>query len=315
MNFINSKINSKNKFVYLDSCPICKCDTYTLKYTFSKTEDIFLKTCNNCKTVYFNKFYNPKMLKNAYQGYNDKFYAKPIIEKKNIFRQLFNFLMQTKLYTPEINDKSKKMIDVGCGNGKKLYEYKSRGHKVLGIDIDMEAIKRLNQNNIPAICIDLLSEDIPKKYNNSADIVLFYFILEHLNNSDILAKLNKLLKKGGNLYITIPNQGSLFEKIFGKYYFVWLFGQHIMFPSKKGIKIIAKQYGFNLKKVRLIPDQMEVTGSFIFLFKKNITSPEIIDLRGSHMNILANVFLAPILRILKIFGLSGNIQFELKKIK
>lgn len=312
MDFINVK--TKDCFVYLDACPMCLSKESKIKYIFNKENDIYLKECSNCQTNYYNKFYNPKFLNDAYQGYNERAYEKPVISKLNPIRQFFSNLRKDYLYTPKI-DINKKIVDVGCGNGKMLIYYTQKGNQILGMDVDKSMIKKLNSEGLSATYLNLLEDNVPKNLQNKFEVVFFYFVLEHLSKRNVFSKLSILLKRKGSLYITIPNNKSIFSKIFGKYYFLWFFGQHIMFPSKKGLLLVANKYNLKLNKIRHIPDQMEIIGSLVFLYNREIVHPKIIVIKSKIITILSNIILAPILWILSTIGISGNVQYEFRKIK
>jgi hypothetical protein len=133
-----------------------------------------------------------------------------------------------------------------------------------------------------------------------------------MDNISFLEKINSLTKKGGKLYIMIPNGNGILAKFFGKYYYPWLFGQHTMFPSKKAMKYI-EQYGFKLNKVVFVPDAMEVIGSINNLLMNNSLNQKSLIIKSKSLRIILNIILIPVLFVLSFLGL-GSKRYEFEKL-
>lgn len=104
------------------------------------------------------------------------------------------------------------ILDVGCGRGeykedpvifrKKLRILKGKVKKVIGIDVDPHA------KNNPYLdkFILLKNTNWPIK-NNSVDLVLCDWVVEHLENPDIFfIEVKRVLRKKGYLCIRTPNK-------------------------------------------------------------------------------------------------------------
>ena len=89
-----------------------------------------------------------------------------------------------------------------------------------------------------AVKCDLVNGEWPVK-NNSFDIVICNEFLEHVWHPSIaLSKINKILKKGGKIYIGQPNVAPD--------------GSHHVRHIKYGyLKFILEENGFKIKKVRI----------------------------------------------------------------
>jgi 2-polyprenyl-3-methyl-5-hydroxy-6-metoxy-1,4-benzoquinol methylase len=105
--------------------------------------------------------------------------------------------------------KSKYILDAGCGDGRFSYELRGSGARVIGVDYSQDAIRFAKTFNPEATFFvqDLKNLKINKKFD---DIVLIE-TLEHILPVEIpkvLKALDKLLKKEGNLIITVPTTNS-----------------------------------------------------------------------------------------------------------
>ncbi len=104
----------------------------------------------------------------------------------------------------EINWKSKKVLEVGCGTGNFAFKAAKKGANVFAIDYSNEAIeiakKKYKLKNLEYQCIDV------NKIKDDFDVIVSIGTLEHMNDPlKMLKFLKSLLKKNGKIIITSPN--------------------------------------------------------------------------------------------------------------
>lgn len=136
------------------------------------------------------------------------------------------------------------ILDIGCGLGQTLRELKAMGYNnAMGIDLSHEAVlearsKKLNVEEIVSI------SDYADSSNQRFDFIIMSHILEHLKKEEIINTLsiikNRLLKKGGTLYIATPNAQSPV----GCYWSFEDFTHQTIFTSGS-ITYVLKAAGFN----------------------------------------------------------------------
>jgi len=124
--------------------------------------------------------------------------------------------------------KSDVVLDIGCGNGQNVMKSAKYVKKIIGLDLDLKELekgkreaKRKKIKNLEFY--QSSAEEKLKFKNESFDKVLFFDVLEHLENQDLsLSEIWRVLKKGGFLFVSVPNKNTSWKKLqrsFGLNYF------------------------------------------------------------------------------------------------
>lgn len=96
-----------------------------------------------------------------------------------------------------------RVLDLGCGTGKFL-KFLPINHKY-GVDISPVAVEKAVKNGINARTVNLENEKLPYK-SNFFDLVTCMEVLEHLLDASLLlSEVRRVLKPGGHVYVTVPN--------------------------------------------------------------------------------------------------------------
>ena len=99
------------------------------------------------------------------------------------------------------------MLDVGCGPGIFLVEAKKRGWNVYGTEYTDKQIEYLNDRDIKTFKGKLTNEAFEPDF---FDVIISSEVIEHINNPvEEMQHFNRLLRKGGLVYITTPNFNSI----------------------------------------------------------------------------------------------------------
>ena len=97
------------------------------------------------------------------------------------------------------------LLDVGAGIGQFLY-YARQFFKVWGTEVSKEAIK-IAKERYSVELIEGILENINSFQNTSFDVITLTHVLEHVPYpSQTLKKCYHLLKSGGLLFISVPNE-------------------------------------------------------------------------------------------------------------
>jgi len=98
-----------------------------------------------------------------------------------------------------------RIIDIGCGEGELVKEYRDRGFDIVGLDVNYES-----EHVVRGSVLDLEFSD------KCFDLVLFLDVIEHLTFIDqevALQKIARVLKSKGELLISLPNLAHLASRL------------------------------------------------------------------------------------------------------
>lgn len=177
-----------------------------------------LSKCAQCGLVFMNPMPTEEELKSFYP--EESYYSYHV----DIYRQispLKNWLIRLTCLDTIPKDVSFSspgtVLDIGCGNGWNLYQYKQQGWKVAGVEPSKIAAEIGNQAGLNIYNGDLLSAGFEA---NSFDYIRLNHSFEHIHNPDeILSEIHRILKPDGKVFIGVPNIAGVNSKIFKKYWY------------------------------------------------------------------------------------------------
>lgn len=155
--------------------------------------------------------------------------------------------------------KSLAILDFGCGPGF-MWDHvvkASRNWDYTGLDFSPESIAALNARCTGnpqfrgALAVSQLPSDLA---DASFDVILLIEVVEHLRNEHLaatLAELRRLLKPGGSVVVTTPNQENLsalhkFCPECGAVFHEW---QHVRSWSAESLSALFQEHGFSVRRV------------------------------------------------------------------
>ncbi|MEZ5173268.1 MAG: class I SAM-dependent methyltransferase [Bacteroidia bacterium] len=185
--------------------------------------------------VFSSRIPTPGELEAHYMGYGRNDYLSPLTIKR--YNEILDKL--------EVYRKTNKLIDVGCGVGYFAEVAISRGWDVYGTEFTDNAIAICESKGIKMQKGVLNPDDYEA---GSFDIVTSFEVIEHINNPGTeCTNFNKLLRKGGALYITTPNFNSLLRYYLKGNYNVIGWPEHLSYYTPATLNSLMKRHGF--KKV------------------------------------------------------------------
>lgn len=121
------------------------------------------------------------------------------------------------------NLQGKKVMEIGVWpNGLlfQLHGIKDGNIELFGVDLDNHILEHLTTLGINNFQIDISSEELPV-LDNTIDIIIFNEVIEHVFDCQhALDEIFRVLKKGGQLYISTHNSFNIFMRL--KYLFGYI---------------------------------------------------------------------------------------------
>jgi SAM-dependent methyltransferase len=161
--------------------------------------------------------------------------------------------LQNALYTLRVreveavaNSGPGRVLDVGCGRGVLLQEFRRRGWEVQGTELSEQAASYARQTlKIPVEIGSLETLHFPA---NHFDAVTLWHVLEHVvNPRALLAEINRILKPDGVLLIAAPNFGSLEARVSKDKWFHLDVPRHVTHFSQDTLENALNESGFDVR--------------------------------------------------------------------
>tara|TARA_A100001015_G_scaffold319315_1_gene441823 strand:- start:1240 stop:1857 length:618 start_codon:yes stop_codon:yes gene_type:complete len=153
---------------------------------------------------------------------------------------------------------NKKILDIGCTDmptisvkkrdflHKIIVDSAGKKNSVLGIDINIEKINKMNAAGFNCRYDDITNSKLEDKY----DLIIAGEIIEHIEKQNLFIKgLKNALSNNGKIYISTPNPNGAMSVVG-----YWLTANegggegHVIWQSPKTIKLLCKNYGLKLSK-------------------------------------------------------------------
>lgn len=161
-----------------------------------------------------------------------------------------------------------KLLDIGAGRGELLRAAKARGWNVTGIE---------PSSRFAAFAADysgatIRSEPVERCAfpSGSFDCVVLGAVLEHLYNPDeTIAEISRILRRGGAVFIDVPNEeglyfkvGNLYQRLKGRDWVVNLAPTftpfHIFGFTPRALRVLLRKHGLEPKMWRVYPGRAMV---------------------------------------------------------
>ena len=208
---------------------------------------------------------NPQELKNLYETYynfgGEKGTAYTYFRRQfflsNFYRFWLNFDGDVCFHQMK---GSGRLLDIGCNEGRGLQIYERNGYTAEGLELNETAAAEARKAGFRVYADPLEKFKSGKLYG----VIVLSNVLEHsLDPKDMLNHINRILKPGGQVWISCPNVESWQRKLFGKYWINWHVPFHIVHFSQKTLTNILKETGFKIQEIRQESPALWVAHSII----------------------------------------------------
>lgn len=229
------------------ACPICAHDKFSLylktKDYFFTQEDFTLSKCDNCNFV----FTNP-IPENISRYYETPDYLSHNTGNNGLLGGLYSTLRNINIkrkynlvteYCPKGS-----ILDIGCGTGELLSFFNNKKWNTIGIEPNNSA-KKFAKNNHGIKVFDEVKLD--SLLPNSFDIISMWHVLEHVPDlHNRLSQISRLLKKGGAIFIALPNLSSPDSLKYKEYWSALDVPRHLYHFTQETFKQLISKHNMQL---------------------------------------------------------------------
>ena len=140
------------------------------------------------------------------------------------------------------------LLDIGAGTGSFVHHMKNAGWQTTGLEPDPDAIKKaLSLHGVSLRS----SESIYELPAESFDVITMWHVLEHVHDlQGYLAHIKKICKKGGRIFIAIPNYTSYDAGKYGACWAAYDVPRHLYHFSPASMTILLERHGMKLESIQ-----------------------------------------------------------------
>ena len=152
------------------------------------------------------------------------------------------------------------LLDIGCNEGRGLTIYSLNGYKVEGLELNemAAAVARGKGFAVHTATLERFTPD------TLFDVAVLSNVLEHsLDPAQMLRDVHRILKPGGQVWISCPNSRSWLRSFFKKYWINWHVPFHIVHFSSSTLETTLTRGGFTNAQIRQITPSLWVASSVI----------------------------------------------------
>ena len=250
-------------------------------------------TCNKCACKYSTVDGFPSFIDQNVIGYSFDAAAFEFLfemEQKHFWHIGRKEIILDVLKRNDLNLDKIRMLEIGCGNGSVLDYLRQNNINMEGCDLFLEGLKfcRQRSGSVALYQIDVLTMPFKGEY----EAIGLFDVLEHIeDDGKALSEINKALRPGGYLVLTVP-----------AYQFLWSrhddISHHRRRYNKRDLVAKLEQCGFSVNKVTyflffLYPVLASVRlFSRLFDYRKNKKEVTTDSLEFKTLPVINDIFLA-----------------------
>ncbi len=139
-----------------------------------------------------------------------------------------------------------RVLDVGCGNGSFLWQMRSLGWEVCGVEPDPQSSEHARAAGFDVRVGLLQQQSLPEA---SFDAITLFHVIEHLHDPvGTLRCCFKLLKPGGHITVVTPGFESFGYHRFGPYWFGLDPPRHLVLFTENSLRRTLEGCGFAVSR-------------------------------------------------------------------
>lgn len=267
-------------------CKLCESDNFSDLY---EVDGRLIQKCSLCGLVRT----KTDSFTNYQQYHRDTDYKKFEERFRNIFQKRFNRINRYK--------KGSRVLEIGCSTGLLLQIFQQAGWETWGVE-PSHSYKTAQRRADKIIHSRFEEAALPENY---FDVVVLNHVLEHVSDPvSILAKVKHVLKKGGIVYIDVPNFGSWGRQVEQQYWPLLLPYEHVHHFTPKTLSKTAEKAGLATIELKSWSGAFDVGNIFKYF---------IIPLKEKNFSFFSNLLDFPNNLVATIFDKGANLNLIAQK--
>jgi SAM-dependent methyltransferase len=208
--------------------------------------------CGLCGTEQTSPVPSPEELKRLYETYYN--FGGERDTRYTRLRELFLFSPFYRFFIALDGDISfharsgfGRLLDIGCNEGRGLKLYRHNGYIAEGLELNETAVAVARSQGFTVHTQTLDAFQPADTY----DVAVLSNVLEHASDPiDMLRHVKRILKSGGQVWISCPNNRSWLRSAFGRYWINWHVPFHLFHLSANGVRRVLHDAGFQHIMIR-----------------------------------------------------------------
>ena len=247
------------------ACPICD-DTAVGRVPFDiqPTDNLEIYRCTSCELEFLSSWNNVELVKSLYA--NNNYVFKHNVDQTGELPLKFDEYEERVEWVKPFLDKTKSLLEIGCGEGKFLKMVQPQLSVVEGIELAEEHVSALGKQGIKCYDFFVGEKPPPREY----DIVCLFAALEHIPDvGRFLEQLKGFIKSDSQIFIEVPNLldplVSTFDlPEFRSFYYRSI---HLYYFTPKSIKKLLRKHGYDCEIKT--SQQASITNHFHWMYERS----------------------------------------------
>jgi SAM-dependent methyltransferase len=216
---------------------------------------------DNLRSLY-ERYYNFRgaSTESAYTGFRGKFFASRLYKLWLLMDGDISFHRKRG---------QGRLLDIGCNEGRSLTIYRSNGFDAEGLEWNGVAAAAARRRGFVVHEATVEGLNAPGAF----DVAVLSNVLEHaLDPLDMLRQIKRVLRPGGQLWISCPNASSWLRRLFGRYWINWHVPFHLFQFDRQNLRTLLQQSGFEVITIKNATPALWVAQTIIsvFAFKRGV---------------------------------------------
>ena len=225
-------------------CTLCNGSVFLPALT---CEGFSFVRCKNCGLVQMNPQPKKEEIIRRYTTMFGKDYLEYELKNEAAFLNLQLLALKDIGFLAQAQESGGAFLDIGCATGALPAFLKECGWLTTGVEISPGAEYAQKKRNLDVRQQPLEEINFPSR---SFDVVHASHLIEHLNDPrSFLTEVRRVLKDGGQIYITTPNIAGFQARLFGGKWRSAIY-DHLYLFSKRTLTKLLKETGFKVDRIR-----------------------------------------------------------------